>query len=88
LMWYTGLKDKNGKEIWEGDIVRFNQCCGGDYEKDGLIGFIKYDEGCFQIWDYNKNEYICDLISPVLNKEIEVIGNINENIELIKIIKQ
>lgn len=84
LMWYSGLKDKNDKWIYDDDIVKFNQCSGGDYDKHGLIGFIKYNEGCFQIWDINKNEYLSDLISPVLNKEIEIIGNIHQNIELIK----
>jgi uncharacterized phage protein (TIGR01671 family) len=67
LMQYTGLKDKNGKEIYEGDIVNGTHRFGLVIFKDA--GFFVYDE---------------HLDESVEEDEIEVIGNIYENPELLK----
>ena len=77
LMQYVGMKDKNNKEIYDGDIlkvkgidwlyiVKFYDCC--------FIGVSKYDP------HYEKPIFIRDTF---LNG-IEVIGNIYENPELLK----
>ena len=73
LMQYTGLKDKNGKEIYEGDIVR-NTADKYHYE-------IKWDN--FEsAWSLGENG------SPIrrylLSEYWEVIGNIYENPELLQ----
>jgi len=71
IMQYTGLKDKNGKEIYEGDILL---CC--ELEINGTVFF---NEGCFRVQWENCIEDLyenCDVY--------EVIGNIYENPELLK----
>jgi len=70
LMQFTGLHDKNGKEIYHKDI--------GD--KDGETGSIQYDDGCW--WFVNRWGQITALYLCV--NDICIIGNIHENPELLK----
>jgi len=85
-MQYTGLKDKNGKDIYEGDLFgKF----GGDKERPGeyeIHGQIKFDTdfamfvieltngGWMELFDYMNNR----------QNQREIIGNIYENPELLK----
>lgn len=72
----TGLTDKNGVEIYEGDIVTLN----GEWEeleKDDC-SLIYFEDGCFRIGDGYENE-----VSSYLS-EWRVIGNIHENPELLE----
>ncbi|CEQ01595.1 phage protein TIGR01671 [[Clostridium] sordellii] len=73
LMQYTGLKDIKGKEIYEGDIVKFHS----QYYQEDIVGSIKFGYGMYFIDDggfdlYAKHD-IC-----------EVIGNIYNDKELLK----
>ena len=85
LMQFTGLKDKNGKEIYEGDVVDLpitDTCAGGGCcskwieGKDGNSGHMRR----VVEWDA-PNFYINPHGS---NSKVEVIGNIYENPELLK----
>lgn len=71
LMQYTALKDKNGKEIFEGDII----------ENDSERYEIVWDEE--QLLWLAQSEYPVYL-SELGNKETFILGNIYENPELLK----
>jgi len=82
---FTGLLDKNGKEIYEGDL--FGKM-GGDAERPGeyeIHAKVYFDEdlGAFCIDDQRGGwEYLFDYLQKSRN-EREVIGNIYENPELL-----
>lgn len=78
LMQYTGLKDKNGKEIYEGDIMSWR---GNGNTDNTKLSCVIYEGAAFNVvgktWScrWNLDEY---------NESYEVIGNIHENPDLLK----
>ncbi|EAF1642490.1 hypothetical protein CJJ33_14550 [Listeria monocytogenes] len=86
LMQYTGLKDKNGKKIFEGDIVAFSEddfhVFNSQVEYFSEDGYPAFDIKVPS--DYYFDSNVFSEVSMSGLHEIEVIGNIHENPELME----
>ena len=98
LLQFTGLTDKNGKEIFEGDIVKFiGGTCdflplnfyGQKYEKGQILKVAKLESG-FTLQKVTNNSDIPNVVGNITNydfwnhqRSFEIIGNIFKNPELL-----
>lgn len=90
LMQFTGLHDRNGKEIYEGDLVRINNLTenwkNGEPPFDWRVLAVEYNQ---YAWAFNNSVLYFpmstykDRAGEFYDYEIEVIGNIYENPELL-----
>ena len=82
---YTGLTDKNGRKIFEGDIIHLEYSqvfFGGEYFGK-YTAEVSYKEGCFITDGINNGDEIETPLSGFDNDEVEIIGNIHDNPELL-----
>lgn len=90
IMQYTGLKDKNGKEIFEGDIVEFtDKIVGSPIICNGYV--TKNIEGKFiiePIEDYNDIGYWTLFWTIMNDSSLKITGNIYEDPELLKEVEE
>ena len=81
---YTGLKDKNGKEIYEGDILAWHS---NIYRKHDWVGLVLYRGAGFAVQESDKSYSSPEWLDCACRKDaniIEVIGNIHENPDLLE----
>jgi uncharacterized phage protein (TIGR01671 family) len=82
LMQYTGLHDKNGREIYEGDIIVAHPKMKYEIPKIGVVQYGDY-RPMFQYKLVDGEEY--SIWNNDVNRTYEVIGNIFENPELLEV---
>lgn len=79
---FTSLKDKNGKEIYEGDVIAFNWRSSDGVDITDLLE-VRFVRGVFAfLWD-GDIDHEANIVSPT-HEWATVVGNIHDNPDLIK----
>lgn len=82
IMQYTGLNDKNGNEIYEGDILKGTT--KGNSDEILAITYVKWDRGQFDLFtEMTSDSWEDALFNYMQFFDVEVMGNIYENPELL-----
>lgn len=91
---FTGLQDQNCKDIYEGDIIKmvWTDYVGKGKNKVPVLKFVEncppkvisYRDGAFGYVNFEADEYSEEEWLPILDYPCEVIGNIHDNLDLLK----
>lgn len=76
---FTGLKDKNGKEIYEGDVMEIPET---DFNAE-IIGRVLFEEDAYYIIPL-RGGHLWGLHWSLRKHDAKIIGNIHDNLELLK----
>lgn len=91
VMQCTGLKDKNGKEIYDGDIIDIHQTVNGcnlfviTWGDVGISARYLIDSEMLREYEYDIKELL-EVNIGKYEKSVEVVGNIYENDELLEVV--
>ena len=95
LLQFTGLKDKNGVEIYEGDIIKITRYLNNEPEEPKICSII-FDQHTLsyswrESWHYDQYYNLAECFQLTKNKgqtagylDFEVLGNIHQNPELLQ----
>ena len=85
-MQYTGLKDKNGTEIYDGDYIRYSMRTINGSIYTHVCRVFQHESGTWRIEGYHEDNHSYETKGTVYAAHLicEVIGNIYENPELLK----
>lgn len=83
LMRYTGIKDKNGVEVYEGDIIKYSSnVINKFYAVNEILREVEFKYGMYGIKGFEGGTHIP--FGNILKCQYEVIGNIYENPNLLE----
>ena len=86
LCQFTGLTDKNGRKIWENDILKCKKYIGGNFVDNCIeVGYVEMKHGAFGLHRIKNDAYYRPFKDWLEDYEYEVIGNIFDNPELLEV---
>lgn len=86
LCQYTGLTGKDGKKIWENDILKCKKYIGGNFVDNCIeVGYVEMKHGAFGLHRIKNDAYYRPFKDWLEDYEYEVIGNIFDNPELLEV---